>query len=102
MNYTAPTPDDLRAMKEALGLSGTQMAELFGLAGNNQWRKYTGGQAPREMGVHMLFFACARLTLPPELLAAVCDRMRAAGAAFDLEEPGFTLPGSEPGTASHS
>lgn len=86
MHYEAPTPEDLRAMKEALGLSGTQMAELFGLAGNNQWRKYTGGQAPREMGLHMLFFACARLALPPEQLAAVCDRMRSVGATLDLEQ----------------
>lgn len=91
MRYAAPSPHDLRALKDRLGLSGAQMADLFALAGNNQWRKYTGGQAPREMSLHMLFFACARLSLPPDQFAAVCDQVRAAGAALDLEQGDFRL-----------
>ncbi|HGL6313973.1 hypothetical protein QZM26_17755 [Burkholderia multivorans] len=37
------------------------MADLFGLAGNNQWRKYTGGHDPRPMSLPMLFLAGAIL-----------------------------------------
>jgi len=84
MQYSPPTPADLRRLKEELGMTGVEMAELFGLAGGQQWRKYTGGQAPRGMGLHMLFFAAARLALTPEELERVASRMHAAGAEIKL------------------
>ena len=87
MHYTAPTTDDLLRLKNELGLSSAQMAELFGLAGASQWRKYTGGAAPREMGAPMLFFAVARLVLTPEQVALVLGRMRAIGADLILDLP---------------
>lgn len=55
-NYASPTPEDLTLLKSSLGLTGTQMAKFAGLAGSNHWRKYTGGELPRVMGMHMMFF----------------------------------------------
>ncbi|WP_084084920.1 hypothetical protein [Cupriavidus sp. USMAA2-4] len=56
------------------------MAELFALAGGQQWRKYTGGESPRVMGEDRLFYAAARLTLSEEELARVYAKMRDIGA----------------------
>jgi hypothetical protein len=61
------------------------MADLFGLAGSHQWRKYTGGQSPREMSPQMAFFAAARLALPADTLSLVVDRMRDFGADMEIE-----------------
>lgn len=85
MRYVAPTPADLRRLKETLGSTGEQMAALFGLAGGQQWRKYTGGIEPREMGVQMLFMAAARLELNEKDLRRVLARMRTMGADVELE-----------------
>ncbi|WP_310889457.1 hypothetical protein [Burkholderia pseudomallei] len=60
------------------------MAELFGVAGGPQWRKYTGGAAPRELSPHILFFGAARLALTDAELARVLERMREIGARIDL------------------
>ncbi len=78
--YTPPTPADLRRLKDDLGLDGEQMAQLFGLAGKQQWRKYTGGDSPRDVSLPMLFLAAARLSLPPEAINTVLQRMRDIGA----------------------
>lgn len=85
MQYTPPTPADLRALKEQLGYTGEQMAELFGLAGGQQWRKYTGGADPRDMSAQMLLFAAARLTLTQAQMNALVARMRAIGAQVELD-----------------
>jgi hypothetical protein len=85
MDYTPPTTDDLQTLKAELGATGTQMAILFGLAGDQQWRKYTGGQFPREMGPHMLFFGAARLALTADELARVLKRAAEIGGKLDLE-----------------
>lgn len=88
LHYEPPTPQDLRDLKEALGFTGDQMAALFGLAGNNQWRKYTGGEQPREMSPQMLFFAMARLELDKSTLDHIFDRMRKLGATITDEAVG--------------
>ncbi|MGA3972387.1 hypothetical protein ACI2VT_16395 [Ralstonia nicotianae] len=62
------------------------MADLFGVAGGQQWRKYTGGAQPREMAPQMLFFGAARLVLTEEELERVLARMQAIGATIDLTE----------------
>lgn len=85
MEYTPPTPSNLNQLKSDLGMTGKQMAELFGLAGDQQWRKYTGGNEPRQMSAQMLFFAMARLELDQASLQKVLDRMRQSGAQIDLE-----------------
>lgn len=84
IDYSPPTPEDLRTLKEQLGFTGEQMASLFGLAGNNQWRKYTGGEQPREMSAHMLFFGLARLELDAKTIDRILKRMHETGATIDL------------------
>ncbi len=82
---TPPQPQDLERLKRELDLSSSQMAELFGVQGGRQWRKYTGGETPREISPHILFFAMARLELDAETIERVLARMRAAGAAINLD-----------------
>lgn len=64
ITYRPPGTEDLAALKAELGKSNPEMAELFGMTPEN-WRKYTGGKNPRPVSPHMLFFAMARLELPP-------------------------------------
>ncbi|UZF28918.1 XRE family transcriptional regulator [Ralstonia pseudosolanacearum] len=86
MRYTPPTPEDFQRLKNELDRTGEQMADLFGVAGGQQWRKYTGGAQPREMAPQMLFFGAARLVLTEEELERVLARMQAIGATIDLTE----------------
>lgn len=86
-NYTPPTVDDLARLKAELSLTGNQMADLAAVADNRQWRKYTGGAAPREMSAAMLFLMAARLSLSDDQLEQVLEKMRSIGARFDFEEP---------------
>ncbi|HHT8992746.1 TPA: XRE family transcriptional regulator [Burkholderia cenocepacia] len=85
MEYTPPKAEDLQRLKVELGRTGEQMAELFGVAGGQQWRKYTGGAEPRELSPHILFFGAARLVLSDDQLALVLEKMRAIGAQIDLQ-----------------
>ncbi|MET3229972.1 UNVERIFIED_ORG: hypothetical protein ABIC54_002157 [Burkholderia sp. 1263] len=79
----------MERLKRELGKSSTEMAELFGVSSGRQWRKYMAADAnnSRDMGMHMLFFAMARLELDPETLNRILDRMRAAGATIELDKP---------------
>jgi hypothetical protein len=87
-HYTPPSADDLKRLKETLGKSSTEMAELFGVASGAQWRKYMAADSAnlRDMGMHMLFFAMARLELDPDTLERVLARMRATGATIELDK----------------
>jgi hypothetical protein len=85
ITYRPPGTEDLAALKAELGKSNPEMAELFGMTPEN-WRKYTGGKNPRPVSPHMLFFAMARLVLPPEDIERVLARMRKVGAVVDLLE----------------
>ena len=80
-DYTPPTPDDLEVLKESLGYTGTQMAELAGVASNSQWRKYTGGISPRAMSPHILFFIAAQLSLDKDEISKVISKMKYIGAS---------------------
>ncbi|PRX26830.1 hypothetical protein B0G75_117114 [Paraburkholderia sp. BL18I3N2] len=79
----------MERLKQELGKSSTEMAELFGVSSGRQWRKYMAADATnsRDMGMHMLFFAMARLELDPQTLERILDRMRAAGATIELNKP---------------
>lgn len=81
-DYTPPTPEDLEALKESLGYTGNQMADLAGVASNSQWRKYTGGITPRAMSPHILFFMAAQLALSNDELERVLEKMREIGATI--------------------
>jgi hypothetical protein len=85
MLYTPPTTKDLADLKAKLDLTGEQMAELFGVGGSHQWRKYTGGAQPREMSAQMLFFAAAQLALSKDEIERVLTYMRVIGAEIDLD-----------------
>jgi len=80
IEYTSPSADDLQRLKAQLGFSGAQMADLASVASGAQWRKYTNGNNPRQMNLHMLFFIAARLELSQEALNDITERMRALGA----------------------
>jgi hypothetical protein len=92
MKYIPPTPDDLDRLKEELGYSSSQMADLFGVATGRQFRRYTSKSDDttnkRDMGMHMLFFAMARLQLSPREVEDIVKRMRAVGATVDLSAQG--------------
>lgn len=96
MHYEAPTPDQLERLKDGLGKSSGEMADLFGLAGGRQWRRYTSlandPKNKRDMGMHMLFFAIARLQLSAEAIESVLAAMRQAGATIDLSPDGEPQP----------
>lgn len=85
--YTPPSPEDMERLKQALGKSSTEMAELFGISTGRQWRKYMAADAnnSRDMGMHMLFFAMARLELDAATIERILNRMRAAGATIELD-----------------
>lgn len=85
MRYTSPKTEDFQRLKNELGLTGEQMAKLFGVAGGQQWRKYTGGATPREMSPHMLFLGAARLVLSDAELEKVLVKMREIGAEIKFE-----------------
>lgn len=90
MNYEPPSPEDLERLKNELGKSSGEMAELFGLASGRQWRRYlsTDPNHKRDMGIHMLFFAIAQLVLTPEDFERILDRVRKVGAKVDLSADG--------------
>ena len=85
IDYIPPTTADLARLKTDLDCTGEQMAELASIGGGHQWRKYTGGAAPRKVSIHMLFFIAARLALSPEALRLVGYKMREMGAQIDPE-----------------
>jgi hypothetical protein len=90
MQYKSPTPEDLERLKNELGKSSGEMAELFGVATGRQWRRYLSenDNNSREMSAHMLFFAMARLELSAEAIERILARMRQAGATIDLDTAG--------------
>ncbi|MER0060911.1 hypothetical protein [Pectobacterium polaris] len=51
------------------------MADLAGVASNSQWRKYTGGENPRAMSPHILFYMAAQLALSNEELDRIVAKM---------------------------
>jgi transcriptional regulator with XRE-family HTH domain len=84
-DYTPPTPEDLNQLKDSLGYTGNQMADLAGVASNSQWRKYTGGENPRAMSPHILFYMAAQLAMDEDELARVLEKMREIGAGIQNE-----------------
>ncbi len=97
IRYIPPTVQGLRAQQERLQKTGTQMADMYGLAGNNQWRKYTTGKEPRPMSLPMLFLAGAlqNRTATVEEVFEWCRRE--TGATIELDAPSASpVPDGEP------
>ncbi|MER1978026.1 helix-turn-helix domain-containing protein [Pseudocitrobacter faecalis] len=82
-DYVPPTPEELNKLKEELGYTGNQMADLAGVASNSQWRKYTGGESPRAISPHILFFIAAQLVLEDYDIEKVLAKMSEIGAKID-------------------
>jgi transcriptional regulator with XRE-family HTH domain len=85
IEYTPPTAQQLQRLKEQLGYTGEQMAALASVAGGAQWRKYTGGEQPRQLNLHMLFFIAARLSLDAPMLERIAGKMHDIGAHLDAQ-----------------
>lgn len=83
-HYDPPSAGDLAHLKDELGFTSPQMADLAGLAQGAQWRKYTGGVDPRQLGMQMHFYMAALLTLDEDSLLRIVERMRDHGAKVDL------------------
>lgn len=94
IRYEAPKPYQLRELKTRLNYSGQQMADLFGLASSQQWRKYSGDGAPREMSLPMLFLAGALLNRTATV-EQVFDWCREVGARVEVSGVS-TAPDGEP------
>lgn len=83
-SYAPPSVEDLLRLKSDLGFTSPQMADLSGLAQGGQWRKYTGGEKPRSMGMQMHFYMAALLTLTDDELSRVISKMADQGATVEL------------------
>ncbi|MFP1724418.1 XRE family transcriptional regulator [Lonsdalea quercina] len=81
--YSPPTTDDLLRLKKQLSHTGNQMADLAGVASNSQWRKYTGGESPRTLSLHILFYIAAQLSLSDQQINIVVNKMREMGAEIN-------------------
>jgi hypothetical protein len=88
ISYTPPPPQGLADLKNELGFTGKQMADLAWLAGDQHWRKYTNPHNPRPMSAHMLFAIMAQRELDEATLERIFERMRRAGARFDRAPDG--------------
>lgn len=92
IDYVAPTPEQLRALKARLQYSGSQMADLFGLASAQQWRKYSGNGAPRPMSLPMLFLAAGIFLGPRATVEQLFDWCTEVGATIVVRP----VPAGEP------
>lgn len=94
--YTPPSAARLARLKKDLGFTSPQMADLTGLAQGAQWRKYTGGEAPRPLGMQMHFYMAALLVLDETALNQVLAKMREHGAQVEAGPlPAGPLPCKE-------
>ncbi|EAN1794649.1 helix-turn-helix transcriptional regulator [Salmonella enterica] len=82
-HYSPPTAENLQSLKDSLGYSGAQMADLAGVSSNSQWRKYTGKTSQRDMSLHILFYIAAQLALTEDELLRVMKKMQDIGATTD-------------------
>ncbi|SRR5258708_5689640 len=96
MRYESLSTEDLARLKAKLGYTGSQMADLFGVSSDKQFRKYTGGKKPRAVSLHMLFFAMAHRVLKQKDIEAVYDAMRETGAVVDPAGVPDPEPDGEP------
>lgn len=75
MKVPHPTPAQVRAFLRLHGLTGSQAAELAGLAGANKIRAMTGGSNPALMSYAIQFALAAHVVLDEDALARVEQAM---------------------------
>lgn len=92
IEFSAPSTKDLNDLKSQRKATGKEMADMFWLGGDHQWRKYTGGQQPREMSPQMAFLGAARMELSEDEFNRVLRRMATFGAHVRLVPDGEPQP----------
>jgi hypothetical protein len=92
IKFDAPSTKDLNDLKTRRKATGKQMADMFWLGGDHQWRKYTGGAQPREMSPQMAFLGAAQMALTEEEFNRVLRTMETFGARVHQEPDGEAQP----------
>jgi hypothetical protein len=89
MHYQPPGSGALRELKERLGYTNGQMADLFGVSTGRQFHKYISDEDKREMGFHVLMYGVLQLLLKDGAVAEVEQlyaKARELGATIEVEE----------------
>lgn len=76
MTYTHPTPAQVREFLRRHHLTGSAAADLAGLAGGQQVRKYTGGEKPHRVSYAIWFTWHAKTVLTPDQIDNIETAMR--------------------------
>jgi hypothetical protein len=84
MLFQPPTVQQLKQLKEDLGYTGAQMAQLLGLSSSRRWRDLVNESNPQGITPSSLFLGAARLTLADKQIEQVLEKMRQIGATIDL------------------
>lgn len=84
MLFQPPTVQQLKQLKEDLGYTGSQMAQLLGLSSSRRWRDLVNESNPQGITPSSLFLGAARLTLTDQQIEQVLEKMRQIGATIDL------------------
>lgn len=84
MLFQPPTVQQLKQLKEELGFTGAQMAQLLGLSSSRRWRDLVNENNPQGITPSSLFLGAARLTLDAKQIEQVLEKMRQIGATIDL------------------
>lgn len=84
MFFQPPTVQQLKQLKEDLGYTGAQMAQLLGLSSSRRWRDLVNESNPQGITPSSLFLGAARLTLGDKQIEQVLEKMRQIGAEIDL------------------
>lgn len=85
MLYLPPSVQQLKQLKEELGFTGAQMAQLLGLSSSRRWRDLVNENDPQGITPASLFIGAARLTLSDKDFQQVLEKMRQIGATIDLD-----------------
>ncbi|MBN3811711.1 hypothetical protein [Paraburkholderia sp. Ac-20347] len=96
MQYQPLPQAGLRRLKEELGFTNSQMAELFGVSTSGQFHKYTSDKEKREMGFHVLMYGMLNLALLRGMRITRIEQLfelaREYGAVIKLDAAGEQQP----------
>lgn len=89
MHYRAIPQAGLRQLKEELGYTNSQMADVFGITTGRQFHKYLSDEDKREMGFHVLMYGMANWQLmhgPITSIEQLHALGRELGAIIEMED----------------